>query len=107
MDGQGSFPRPGREECAGEGVVEAPLIGVLDVGARFLVGYPLWLALLGPYSAVIGTGRFDFLPQVVRDIPFYPVVPVYCVPRLRSSYDDYLHWWYRDPNEADPETGWY
>jgi hypothetical protein len=73
----------------------------------FLVGYPLWLLLLGPYSAVIGTGRFDFLPQAVRDIPFYPAVPVYCIPGLRSTYDDYLHWWYRDPNEADPETGWY
>nr|AAS92955.1 hypothetical protein [uncultured bacterium] len=73
----------------------------------FLVSYPVYLLFLGPYSAVIGTSRFDFLPQIVRDIPFYPAAPVYCVPGLRSTYDNYLHRWYRDPNEADPETGWY
>jgi hypothetical protein len=72
-----------------------------------LVGYPLYLLLVGPYSALNGTGRLDFLPQAVRDAPFYPAAPVYLVPGLRSTYDDHLHWWYRDPNEADPETGWY
>jgi hypothetical protein len=29
-----------------------------------LIGYPICLLFLGPYSAIIGTGRFDFLPQV-------------------------------------------
>ena len=72
-----------------------------------LIGYPVYLLCLGPYSAVIGTGRFDFLPQIVRDAPFYPAVPVFFVPGLRSTYNDYLHWWYRDPNEADSPTGWY
>ena len=24
----------------------------------------------------------------------------------RHIYDDYLNWWYHDPNLADPETGW-
>ena len=72
-----------------------------------LVGYPLYLLLVGPYSALNGTGRLDFLPQTVRESPFYPAVPVYFVPGLRSTYDNYLHWWYRDPNEADRETGWH
>jgi|ERR1017187_4163089 hypothetical protein len=72
-----------------------------------LVGYPLCLLLIGPYSALNGTGWLEFLPQVVRDAPFYSAVPVYCIPGLRSKYDDYLHWWYRDPNEADPPTGWH
>jgi len=71
-----------------------------------LIGYPFYLLLLGPYWAIMGKGRFDSLPQVLREAPLYPALPVYLLPGLRSTYDDYLHWWYRDPNEADPETGW-
>jgi hypothetical protein len=72
-----------------------------------LVGYPLYLLLVGPDPAWNGTRRLDFLPQVLRDAPFYPAAPVCLVHGLRRTYDDYLHWWDRHPNKADPETGWY
>lgn len=70
-----------------------------------LSGYLGYLLLLGPYLAIIGTGRFDFLPPIVRDAPFYPAAPVYLVPGLRHVYDGYLQFWYFDPNEADSPTG--
>ena len=80
---------------------------LLRASLILLLSFPIYLLLLGPYSALSGTGRLDFLPQQIRDALFFPAAPVYLVPGLRSTYDDYLHRWYRDPNEADPETGWY
>jgi hypothetical protein len=71
-----------------------------------LIGYPIYLLLVGPYSALNGSGRLDLLPEAVRDAPYYPAAPVYFVPVLRTAFDDYLHWWYLDPNEADRPTGW-
>ena len=71
-----------------------------------LLGYPIYLFLLGPYHAALGTGRLDALPQYLRDSPFYPAVPIYSVPGLRHIYDGYLTLWYQDPNRADMPTGW-
>ena len=80
---------------------------LLRASLVLLIGYPVYLLLLGPYSALNGTDRLNFLPQQIREALFLPAAPVYLIPGLRSTYDDYLHRWYRDPNEADPETGWY
>ncbi len=71
-----------------------------------LLGYPLYLFLLGPFWELNGTGRLDFLPQIIRGACFLPSAPVYLFPGLRGDYYDYLDWWYHDPTAADPETGW-
>ena len=76
-------------------------------GLLFIVlGYPLYLLLLGPLYALNGHGVFNFFPQPVREAFMLPAAPVYMIPGLRSSSDDYLTWWYDDPNTADRETGW-
>jgi hypothetical protein len=71
-----------------------------------LLAYPLYLILLGPYYALLGTGRLDALPKYARDTPFYPAVPISWVPGLRNLYDEYLTLWYQDPNAPDMPTGW-
>src|SRR4051812_13258923 len=79
----------------------------LSLGVLFsALSYPVYLFLLGPLYAATGSGLFDFLPQSVRDAWFAPAAPVYCVPGVRNLYDDYLAWWYNDPNAPDRETGW-
>jgi hypothetical protein len=70
------------------------------------IGYPVYLILLGSLYSLNGHGVFNFLPQPMREAFMLPAAPVYVVPGLRSSYDDYLNWWYVDPNAADRETGW-
>jgi hypothetical protein len=70
------------------------------------LAYGLGLLLLGPYSALEGRGRLDYLPAEVRVTPYYLTTPAMAVPLVRSIYDDYLLWWYCDPNEADRPTGW-
>jgi hypothetical protein len=74
--------------------------------AELFFSYPIHLILLGPYWRLSATGRLDFLPHPLQEALFYPAAPVYFIPGVRSTYDDYLHFWYQDPNEADPPTGW-
>jgi hypothetical protein len=70
-----------------------------------LLGYPLHLVLLGPYHALLGTGRLDALPKYAHDTPFYPAAPIYWIPGLRQFYDGYLTFWYEDPKINMP-TDW-
>ncbi len=72
-----------------------------------LLCYPLYLLLLGPLYALNGHGAFNFLPQSLQEAFMLPAAPIYAVPGLRSSYDDYLNWWHDDPNSPDRETGWW
>ena len=72
-----------------------------------IIAYPIYLLLLGPYWALLGPGRLDFLPQTVRSVPLYPAMPGSLLPALWRPYEGYLNWWYCDPNAADPETGSY
>jgi hypothetical protein len=53
--------------------------------------------------AVKSTRPTRFPSAPLRDAVFYPAAPIYFVPGMRSRYDDYLHSWYRDPNEGDPK----
>ena len=69
-----------------------------------VLAYPAYLLLLGPYYALEGRGYLDFVPERVRTAFYYPAVPFYLVMGLRNPYDDYLTWWYDDPNEG--ETTW-
>jgi hypothetical protein len=79
---------------------------LLRVFVIVLIGYPLYLLLLGPLYALNGHGAFNYLPKQMREAFMLPAAPVYAVPGLRGSYDDYLNWWYDDPNAVPPETGW-
>ena len=56
-----------------------------------LLGYPLYLVLLGPYYALLETGRLDALPKFARNTPFYPAVPIYRIPGLRHFYGRLPH----------------
>ena len=71
-----------------------------------LVGYPVYLLLVGPYWAMDGRGALDFLPRAVRDVFYLPTAPIWAVPHVRGRFQDYLDWWYLDPDGADRETGW-
>ena len=71
-----------------------------------LIGYPLYLLLLGPYWALDGRGNLEFVPSRVREICYWPSAPIWMVPHVRGRLADYLDWWYLDPNSADRETGW-
>jgi hypothetical protein len=71
-----------------------------------LLGYPLYLLLLGPFWGLDGRGVLDFFPVGIRDVCYMPCGPIWMIPHLRGRYADYLDWWYLDPNAADRETGW-
>jgi hypothetical protein len=84
------------------------LVGLFTAGLALIAGcYGLYLALLGPFYALVGDGALSSMPHSVSDIIFLPADPVYRVPIIRSLYDDYLNWWYVDPNMADRPTGWF
>lgn len=72
-----------------------------------VIGYPVYLLLLGPLYALNGHGYFNFIPLPIREACVLPITPVMMIPGLRSSYDDYLTWWYDDPTAPDRETGWW
>ena len=74
--------------------------------AATLVGYPLYLLLLGPYWAMDGRGLLDFIPSNVREACYWPSAPLWAIPHLRGRLADYLDWWYLDPSAPDRETGW-
>jgi hypothetical protein len=69
-----------------------------------MAAYPLYLLCFGPVYALIGNGYLDFLPQKVRDGAFLTTAPIYLMLGPRNFFDDYLTWWYDDPNAA--ETTW-
>lgn len=72
-----------------------------------LIGYPVYLLLIGgPVWALKGHGYFNFVPERVQLVCLAPTYPIWFIPHLRGRYADYMDWWYRDPNEADRETGW-
>jgi hypothetical protein len=74
----------------------------------FLAGcYGIYLVLLGPFYACVGDGPLSSMPRSASELIFLPAMPVYSVPLVRSLYDDYLEWWYVDPNAADRPTGWF
>ncbi len=54
--------------------------------------YGLYLALLGPFYALVSDGPFSSMPHAVSAVIFLPADPVYRVPIIRSLYDDYLNW---------------
>ena len=62
-----------------------------------VVGYPLYLLLLGPFCA-LGEGVFDFVPQRALIALILPAAPVCMIPGLRSSSEDYLTWWHDAQN---------
>ena len=66
-----------------------------------VVAYPAYLLLLGPYYALEAHGYFDFAPEHIRTAFFYPAAPFYLVMGPNNPYDDYLTWWYDDPNAAE------
>ena len=66
--------------------------------------WPAYLLLLGPFYALDGRGYFDFLPDGVRTVFYVPAIPFYEVFGPNNPYDDYLTFWYDDPNAA--ETTW-
>jgi hypothetical protein len=68
------------------------------------VVYVLYLILFGPIYALMGRGWLDFLPELIRNSYFLPAAPIYFVLGMHNPYDDYLPWWYDDPNA--PETTW-
>ena len=70
------------------------------------VGYPLYLLMIGPYWALEGSGALDFIPRPVREVCYLPTAPIWGIPHVRGRFQDYLEWWYLDPNGADRETGW-
>ena len=71
-----------------------------------LCGYPLCLLLLGPYWSLEGRGALDFIPSSIRLCFYLPSAPLWAIPHVRGRFQDYLDWWYLDPNSADRETGW-
>jgi len=72
-----------------------------------LFSYPVYLLLIGgPLWAMRGHGYFNFVPDRVQMVCFAPTYPIWLIPHVRGRYADYMDWWYRDPNDADRETGW-
>ncbi len=71
----------------------------------FLVlAYPAYLLLMGPFYAMDAHGYFNLAPKPVRRTFYLPVAPLYWTMGPDNPYDDYLTWWYNDPNA--PETTW-
>ena len=72
---------------------------------RWVVGgvlvFPTWLLLLGPFWALDGRGALDFIPSTVRRVAYLPAVPFFCIQPACPVLEDYLNWWYQDPNEAE------
>ena len=72
---------------------------------RWVVGgllvYPTWLLLLGPFWALDGRGALDYIPIGVRRVVYLPALPLFCIKRACPAMDNYLNWWYQDPNEAE------
>jgi hypothetical protein len=50
-----------------------------------------------------GRGFLDFAPEQIRNVLYLPAMP-FCFLGPHNPYDDYLTWWYDDPNEV--ETTW-
>jgi len=71
-----------------------------------LLGYPLYLLLLGPFYALDGPGDLDFIPSCVRQCCYLPALPLASIPHVRGRFLDYLEWWHPDPHGVDRETGW-
>src|SRR6266699_5462554 len=75
---------------------------------RFLIlavlSYPLYLLLLGTFYAIDGRGGLNFASERVRNFLYFPAAPIYAVFGPHNFYDDYLTFWYDDPNA--PETTW-
>ncbi|MDB6064012.1 MAG: hypothetical protein JWR26_220 [Pedosphaera sp.] len=69
-----------------------------------VLAYPVALILLGPFYALDGRGYLNFVPEGVRNVFYLPALPFYLTMGPRNPYDDYLSWWYEDPNAA--ETTW-
>ena len=71
-----------------------------------LLSYPICLLLVGPYWALEGRGALNCIPEGIRSVGYLPMGLVWLIPHARGRYQDYLDWWYLDPNAADRETGW-
>ncbi|HVV70958.1 MAG TPA: hypothetical protein VHI52_05580 [Verrucomicrobiae bacterium] len=69
-----------------------------------VVGYPVYLLLLGPFYALDGHGCFAFASERVRETFYLPALPLYAAFGPYNFYDRYLSIWWQDPNAA--ETTW-
>lgn len=65
------------------------------------LAYPAYLLFLGPFYALDGRGCFDFAPACIRTAFYFPCAPFYWTMGSHNPYDDYLTWWYDDPNAAE------
>ncbi|MGH7953393.1 MAG: hypothetical protein ACREFE_15975 [Limisphaerales bacterium] len=72
------------------------------IAIGLLLLYPAYLLLLGPFWALDGRGRLDFVPSSVRNAAYLPLYPIAKIRPLFNVYDHYMDWWYLDPNA--PET---
>jgi hypothetical protein len=54
--------------------------------------YGVYLALLGPFYALVGGGPLSSMPHRLSDMVFLPATPIEHVPIARGLYADYLDW---------------
>lgn len=71
-----------------------------------VMGYFLYVLLLGPLCALGEHGGLDFVPESVGRAIFLPARPVALVPGIATLYRDYLDWWYHDPNDPYSSPDW-
>ena len=71
-----------------------------------MMGYFLYVLLLGPLCALGERGGLDFVPESVGRAIFLPAAPVALVPGIAKLYRDYLDWWYHDPNDPYSSPDW-
>ena len=71
-----------------------------------VVGYLLYVLLLGPLGALGERSALDFVPESVGRVIFLPAVPITLVPGIATLYRDYLDWWYHDPNDPYSSPDW-
>jgi hypothetical protein len=64
------------------------------------LAYPAYLLLLGPFYALDGRGYLGFVPERIRTGLYLPAAPFYLAMGPRNPYDNYLTFWYDDPNAA-------
>lgn len=74
--------------------------------AVVLVIYLVYLLCLGPLYALNDRGSFEYIPVRLREAFILPAAPFMLTPGLRNNFDNYLNWWFEDPNAIPRETGW-
>ena len=71
-----------------------------------VIGYFLYVFLLGPLCALGDFGILDVVPESVGRAILLPARPIILVPGIATLYRNYMDWWYHDPNDPYSSSDW-